>query len=170
MPIYVEISRLYHCVTIVARGRIAPEEIAAVASQLREAGVPHFAKLIDVSSASRHPESRDQMVKIAAFIAGGQDRKRGPVAFLVDSAEHNDFARSFAATRSERPVSLFTSLHQARAWLEQAERGEVSAAAKDAADEADSPWSDPRRQAVMIRGAQQRSVPVRPGRPAYVRA
>src|SRR5258706_8607755 len=52
MPIYMEISRLYRSVTIIARGAISREEIMAVAEQLVEAQVPGFTKLVDVATAT----------------------------------------------------------------------------------------------------------------------
>ena len=39
MPIYMEISRLHRCVTIVARGQLMPDEIMGAAKQLFEAQV-----------------------------------------------------------------------------------------------------------------------------------
>ena len=52
MPIYLEISRLHRCVTIVARGKIAPDEIMGAAQQLFDANVPEFAKIVDLLDAS----------------------------------------------------------------------------------------------------------------------
>ena len=48
MPIYLEISRLHRCVTIVARGALEADEIMGAAQQLFEARVPEFAKVVDV--------------------------------------------------------------------------------------------------------------------------
>ena len=56
MPIYIEVSRLYRCATVVARGKITREEILATAEELIDADIPLFAKLIDV--ATPRPTSR----------------------------------------------------------------------------------------------------------------
>lgn len=161
MPIYLEISRLHRCVTIVARGAIGPDEIMGAAQQLFEAQVPHFAKVVDVAGATAEV-SVEQVERIAALLRGGPDAKRGPVAFLVNR-DRGDFARAFAATQGERPVSLFKSLREARDWLTRIDEAERRA---DAGPFNSSPWSDPQRQAVMFRGGQRRSVPVRSDRPA----
>jgi hypothetical protein len=110
MPIYLEISRLHRCVTIVARGRIAPDEIMGAAQQLLQAQVPEFAKVVDVAGASTDVDP-EQVERIAALLQGRPDVKRGPVAFLVDRSR-GEFARAFKATQGERPVQLFHSLHR----------------------------------------------------------
>ena len=159
MPIYLEISRLHRCVTIVARGKIAPDEIMGTAQKLYEAQVPGFAKIVDLldATADVNPE---QIGRIAALLRGDGDVKRGPVAFMVDP-KRGEFARAFAATESgDRPLSLFKNIREARAWLEQID----DEARKRPPDS--TPWSDPERQAVMFRGSQKRELPVG-DRPTY---
>jgi hypothetical protein len=159
MPIYLELSRLHRCVTIVARGKIASEEIMGAAQKLFDANVPDFAKLIDLLDATGDVDL-EQIGRIATLLRGGGDLKRGPVAFMVDPTR-GAFARAFAATETgERPVNLFKNLREARAWLEQID----DAARRKPPDS--TPWSDPERRAVMFRGKQQRDVPVG-DRPAY---
>jgi hypothetical protein len=159
MPIYMEISRLHRCVTIVARGKIAPDEIMGAAKSLFEAQVPAFAKIIDLLDASADVEV-EQIHRIAELMRSGGGVKRGPVAFMVDR-KRGEFARAFAATENgERPVSLVHSLREAREWL----AGIDKATALEG-----NPWSDPERQAVMFRRRQRRALPVR-DRPAYAAA
>jgi hypothetical protein len=156
MPIYMEISRLHRCVTIVARGQIAPDEIMGAAQKLLEAQVPEFAKIIDLLDASADVNV-EQIGRIALLMRSTPTVKRGPVAFMVDP-QRGEFARAFAATeQGERPVSLFKSLREAREWL----AGLDKATALDS-----SPWTDPQREAVMFRRRQRREVPVG-DRPAY---
>jgi hypothetical protein len=162
MPIYMEISRLHRCVTIVARGQLLPDEIMGAAKQLFEAQVPQFAKLVDVAAASAEV-GPEQVQRIAQLLHGGLDVKRGPVAFLI-SPERGEFARAFAATQGERPVSMFKSLRDARAWLARIDESERRA---DAGAFQSSPWTDPQREAVMFRRGQRRELPIRQSRPAY---
>jgi len=103
MPIYMEISRLHRCVTIVARGPIAPDEIMGVAQQLFEARVPEFAKVVDVAAANAEVDP-EQIERIAALLRGGPDMKRGPVAFLIDRTR-GEFARALKATQGGRSSS-----------------------------------------------------------------
>lgn len=162
MPIYMEISRLHRTVTIVARGQLAPDEIMGAARQLFDAQVPQFAKLVDVAGASAEV-STEQVRRIAALLRGGADVKRGPVAFLVNP-DKGEFARAFAATQDDRPVSLFKSLREARAWLAGIDERERRA---DAGPYESSAWSDPQREAVMFRRGQKRELPIRRTRPSY---
>lgn len=155
MPIYMEISRLHRCVTIVARGKIAPDEIMGAAQQLFDAKVPEFAKIVDLLDASGGL-TPEQMGRIAALLRGGSDAKRGPVAFMVDP-KRGEFARAFAATESgERPIHLFKSLREAREWLAQ-----LDDVAQGRPPAEGTPWSDPDRQATMFRRGERRDVPVR---------
>lgn len=161
MPIYMEISKLHRTVTIVARGELMPDEIMGAAKQLFDAQVPQFAKLIDVSGASA-AVGPEQVQRIADLFRGGPDVKRGPVAFLVNP-DKGEFARAFAATGSERPVSVFKSLRDARAWLAGIDESTRRA---DAGAYQSAPWSDPEREAVMFRRGQRRELPIRQGRPS----
>lgn len=161
MPIYMEISRLYRCVTIVARGKIAPDEIMGVAQKLFDAQVPEFAKIIDLLDASADV-NLEQISRIAVLLRGGSDAKRGPVAFMVDP-KRGEFARAFAATEhGERPINLFKSLREARQWLAQ-----LDTAAQGRPPVESTPWSDPEREATMFRRGEKRDVPVHRRRPAY---
>ena len=165
MPIYMEISRLHRCVTIVARGQIMPDEIMGAAKQLFEAQVPHFAKLVDVAGASADVDPA-QIQQIAELLRGGPDVKRGPVAFLVNP-DKGEFARGFAATQGARPVNVFRRLQEARDWLARIDESERRA---DAGAFQSSPWSDPQREAIMFRNGQRRELPVRQGRRSYAAA
>jgi hypothetical protein len=154
MPIYVEISRLHRCVTIVARGKIAPDEIMGTAQKLFDAQVPEFAKIVDLLDASGGLSS-EQMGRIATLLRGGSDAKRGAVAFMVDP-KRGEFARAFAATEDgERPIHLFKSLREAREWLAQVDANQERRLPAES-----TPWSDPNREATMFRRGGRRDVPV----------
>ena len=69
MPVYMEISRLYRTVTIVARGEISPEEIRTAARELSDANVRSFAKVVEVTGATT-AWTPDQVGQVAALICG----------------------------------------------------------------------------------------------------
>lgn len=159
MPIYMEISRLHRTVTIVARGKIAPDEARGVAQQLADARVRPFAKIVDVASAVANGDlAPEQIARMAALLRGDGSETRGPVAFIVDPGR-GEFARAFATEiGNEGPVNLFKSLHEARAWLERIQHGPADEAiAARAARHGRSPWSDPQRRGILLRGARQRA-------------
>ena len=103
MPIYLEISRLHRCVTIVARGEVSTEEIAGAWRQIGEEGVAHFGKLIDMA-ASTSGISREQVEQMAQSRRGhSPEAERGPVAFLIDPRRPG-FAALFADAHDTRRV------------------------------------------------------------------
>jgi hypothetical protein len=168
VPMYLEISRIHRCVTIVARGDLGPEEIAGACRQLADEGVSHFAKLVD-TAASSSGIGQAEMEQIVESLRGrSPEAARGPVAFLIDPARPG-FAGLYAETQDKRRVHLFVSLHLAREWLLKTQRAgwqnTPEAAEKELAT--GTPWSDPEREAVMYRRGSRRMVPVRQSRPNY---
>jgi len=158
MPVYMEISRLHRTVTIVARGLISPEEIRGVAQQLAEANVRAFAKIVEVAGATTE-WTPEQVVRVAQLLRGASTEKRGPVAFIIDPAR-TAFPAAFAElTKGEGPIDMFKSLHHARDWLRRIEHAREHPEAAPPADQ--TPWSDPQRQGVLIRGDRRREVRVR---------
>ncbi len=118
-----DISPLHRLVVIVARGHITAEEIAAIKQRIADANVRAYGKIIDVSQA-RSELTREQVQQVADLLRGApEEASRGPVAFVIDP-ERIDFPHIFAdVTQSERPIQLFKSLHEARAWIERVRQG-----------------------------------------------
>jgi hypothetical protein len=170
MPIYMEISNLHRTVTLVARGKIAPEEIRGMAQQLTEAKVRSYAKIVEVAGATTE-FTAEQVVGLAQMMRGDSPEKRGPVAFIIDQ-ERTAFPKAFAhAWEREGPIRLFTSLREARHWLEEIEHGPAPLPASapaartpvgvEAERRPQDRWADPNRQATMIRGGRMRDVAYR---------
>lgn len=170
MPIYLEISRLHRCVTVVARGDLEPDEIAGACEKLADESVSHFAKLVDTTNSSTGITKVQIEQMVAALRSRSPEAARGPVAFLIDP-ERPGFAGLFAETQDNRRVQLFTSLHKARAWLNETQRKgwQTIGTAPESAGSNDA-WSDPARKAMMFRGGQRRAVSVRSSRSAHAQA
>jgi hypothetical protein len=157
MPVYMEISRLHRAVTIVARGTISPDEIRGVAQQLAEANVRPFAKIVEVAGATTQ-WTPEQVARVAQLLRGTSNEKRGPVAFIIDP-DRTAFPTAFAEmTQGEGPIDMFKSLRDARDWLRRIEHAADHPEAPPPADQ--TPWSDPQRQGVLIRGDKRRDVRV----------
>ena len=157
MPVYVEISRLHRTVTIVARGTISPDEIRGVAQQLAEANVRPFAKIVEVAGATTE-WTPEQVARVAQMLRGASSEKRGPVAFIIDP-DRTAFPTAFAElTKGEGPIEMFKSLRDARDWVRRVERAGERPQTVAPADQ--TPWSDPQRQGVLIRGDRRRDVRV----------
>lgn len=117
MPIHLEISRLNRLLVIVARGQVTPDDVRDLVRQMADNDVRHFSKIIDVSGSSIEMD-RAQIDAMAATLRAEKGAaRRGPIAFVIHP-ERQGFADFFAdATRTDRPVRLFRSLHDARRWL-----------------------------------------------------
>jgi hypothetical protein len=117
-----DISPINRLVVIVAQGHITAEEIGATTKVLVEADVAGYAKIIDVSQA-KSELTREQVEKVAGLLRGPPgDMSRGPVAFVINP-DRIGFANVFAdVTQGERPIRLFRSIHDARAWLDSSRR------------------------------------------------
>ena len=166
MPIYMEISRLHRTVTIVARGKIEPDEIRGMAIKLLAEKVRAFAKILEVAGATTE-FTLEQVMRLGEMMRGGSTERRGPIAFVVDK-EHTAFPQAFATnTESDGPIRLFTSLREARKWTEQllhappAKEQVPAAAAPPRPPQGQNAWTDPHRRGVLLRGNRQREVTVR---------
>lgn len=160
MPVYMEVSRLHRTVTIVARGTISPDEIRGVAQQLAEANVRPFAKIVEVAGATTE-WTPEQVARVAQLLRGASSEERGPVAFIIDPSR-TAFPEAFAEmTKGDGPIELFRSLHEAREWLRRIEHAREYPETVATVPANQSPWSDPQRQGVLIRGDRRRDVRVR---------
>ena len=117
MPIHINVCALNRTILIVARGHVSDEEIIASIGKMKPAELRGYAKIVDVTG-STSSVTREKVSDIASALRSGPDAvPRGPIAFVVDP-EREGFAELFAqATRDDRPIKLFESLHEARRWL-----------------------------------------------------
>lgn len=84
-----------------------------------EQGALHYRKIIDVAAANTSVDMERLKALFALAKASPKAADRGPLAFVVDS-KRGDTVRELAslASDSERPIGVFTSLHEARKWLD----------------------------------------------------
>ncbi|MBN9088075.1 MAG: hypothetical protein J0J01_14290 [Reyranella sp.] len=119
MPVYLDIDQLARVVMIVAHGEVTNDDIRKTVQELLAADVPAFAKIIDTSAAATR-ETLDQVAEIARLLReGAGNQPRGPVACVVD-ARRPGFAEALAEqSAADRPIRLFTSLREARRWIDE---------------------------------------------------
>lgn len=118
MPIHLNIFHPNRVVVIVARGAISGEDVVHAVREFIEQGMIHYRKIVDVSMA-RSDLDVEQLESLAALIRSNpRAPTRGPLAFVVDRMG-NPLAHVFAElAETERPVKVFTSLSDARRWLD----------------------------------------------------
>jgi len=117
MPIHLDISDLDRLVIAVILGEATPDDIMEMAREFLKTGRQAYGKIID-TTAGTVPIDENKLAAIAAFMrADPMAGTRGPLAFVVDP-KRGEHADKFAElTADERPVKVFTSLHEARAWV-----------------------------------------------------
>ena len=117
MPIHLEISDLDRLVLAVVLGEVTPDDVAEVAREFVKTGRQHFGKIIDTTAGSVTIDE-NRLSAIAAFMrADPRSGARGPLAFVVDP-KRGEIAQKFAEmTAEERPVKVFHTLREARAWV-----------------------------------------------------
>ena len=120
MPIHVRISHHDRLVVAVGHGTITAEEFQNAVREFVEQGALHYRKIIDVAAANTDADMQ-RLRALMTFMRGvPKAEERGPLAFVVDG-KRGDMVRDLisVATDSERPIRVFTSLHEARKWLDE---------------------------------------------------
>jgi hypothetical protein len=120
MPIHIRVSHHDRLVVAVAHGTVTADDIQSAVRQHWETGAVHYRKLVDVAAAN----SDVDMERIKAILmfarAAPNAAQRGPVAFVIDG-KRGDLVRELATLteEGERQLRVFTSLREARAWLDE---------------------------------------------------
>jgi hypothetical protein len=120
MPIHVRISHHDRLVVAVCHGTITGEEFLSAVRESVEQGALHYRKIIDVAAANTDADMERLKQLLTLVRASPQAAQRGPLAFVADG-KRGDIVRELAALteEGERPVRVFTSLHEARKWLDE---------------------------------------------------
>jgi hypothetical protein len=120
MPIHVRISHHDRLLVAVGHGTITGEELMNAVKEAVEQGALHYRKIIDVAAANTDADMERLKQLLALARTSPQAAQRGPVAFVVDG-KRGDTVRELAALNEEgeRPFRVFTSLHEARRWLDE---------------------------------------------------
>ena len=118
MPIHLEISHPNRLVVGVARGPVTLPEYGKFISDMVDAGVIRYRKIIDVTSAESSTVGIEELRSFEDGLRGSSKVKRGPLAIVADP-RRGELAQAFKAmTSADRPVEVFRSIHDARAWLQ----------------------------------------------------
>jgi hypothetical protein len=118
MPIQLEIFHPDRIVLGVGRGDITTAEYAKFLADIIQAGVIHYRKIIDVTSAISSSLGAEQLIAFDTRLRETGDDRRGPLAIVADPTRNSGIAQVFKAMTSPgRPVEVFRSIHDARKWL-----------------------------------------------------
>ena len=120
MPIHVRISHHDRLVIAVGHGTITAKEFQNAVREFVEQGALHYRKIIDVAAANTDADMQRLRALMTFMRSVPKAEERGPLAFVVDG-KRGDMVRDLVSvtTDSERPIRVFTSLHEARKWLDE---------------------------------------------------
>jgi hypothetical protein len=119
MPIHIRVSHPDRLVVAVGHGTILPEEFQDAVRQFLQQGALHYRKIIDVAAANTPADAERLKTLIEMVRAAPDAANRGALAFVVDERRGEKVRELAAMTETgERPVAVFTSLHEARRWLD----------------------------------------------------
>ena len=120
MPIHVRISHHDRLVIAVGHGTITAEEFQNAVREFVEQGALHYRKIIDVAAANTDADMQRLRALMTFMRSVPKAEERGPLAFVVDG-KRGDMVRDLVSvtTDSERPIRVFSSLHEARKWLDE---------------------------------------------------
>lgn len=116
MPIQLEIFHPDRILIVIGRGNITLDEYRDLLTEIVEKGVTYYRKIIDSTAAESDAITVDVLLKADDVTRPMGGRPRGPLALVVDRAR-GDMARAFQEKSTDRPVGVFGSIHEARAWL-----------------------------------------------------
>ncbi len=120
MPIHVRVSHPDRLVVAVAHGTISADEFQEAVRSFVQQGALHYRKIIDVAAANTTADIEHLKGLLAMARAAPNAAERGALAFVVD-ARRGELVRELATMtgEDERPVQVFTNLHEARRWLDE---------------------------------------------------
>jgi hypothetical protein len=118
MPIQLEIFHPDRILVGIGRGHVTLQEYGEFVAEVVKANLMHYRKIIDATGADSAVIDKDVLLAFDEQLRSfSKERKRGPLALVVDR-KRGDLARTFKALASpDRPVEVFGSIHDARTWL-----------------------------------------------------
>jgi len=133
VPIQVDVFHFDRLVVAIGRGDVTLQEYAKFIGDLIQNGQIHYRKIIDVTRSDSSAINPTVLLAFDARLREYSKTRRGPLAVVVPR-DRGDGAFEFKVlTSTERPVEVFRSIHDARAWVMRMPIGEVIATPKPAA-------------------------------------
>jgi len=126
VPVDFQIDRENQFVTVTMHGVVVLQEILDYFDALVVEDAMRYPKLIDTRQAQPQLSDDDVMVLGARVSAYAAYDPRGPIATVVTSRQTTEFLRRFMNLGgAERPMQIFTTMEEARAWLRAAVQVDV---------------------------------------------
>ena len=119
MPLHWTISHPQRLVLAVAKGEVTAAEFGAYITAIEDANARGYAKLFDVSGLSRALSDALLQTVARAVQLKAAKSPLGPIAIVAGSGGAHSQAHFYAhAATVDRPLRIFSELHEAHRWLE----------------------------------------------------
>jgi hypothetical protein len=125
VPIQVDVFHFDRLVVAVGSGDVTLPEYGKFVGDLVQQGLMHYRKIIDVTRADSSAINPQVLLAFDARLREYSKTRRGPLA-IVGKRDGGEGAHEFKVmTSAERPVEVFRSIHDARAWVMRLPVGEA---------------------------------------------
>ena len=132
VPIQIDVFHFDRLVVAIGSGEVTMPEYGKFVGDLVQQGLMHYRKIIDVTRADSSAIDAQVLLAFDARLREYSKTRRGPLA-IVTTRDRGEGAHEFKMlTSAERPIEVFRSIHDARAWVMRYPVGE--AVAKKPAD------------------------------------
>jgi len=132
VPIQLDVFHFDRLVVAIGSGEVTMPEYGKFVGDLVQQGLMHYRKIIDVTRADSSAIDAQVLLAFDARLREYSKTRRGPLA-IVTTRDRGEGAHEFKMlTSAERPIEVFRSIHDARAWVMRHPVGE--AVAKKPAD------------------------------------
>ena len=117
VPIQVDVFHFDRLVVAIGSGDVTLPEYGKFVGDLVQQGLMHYRKIIDVTRADSSVIDPQVLLAFDARLREYSKTRRGPLA-IVGKRDGGEGAHEFKImTSAERPVEVFRSIHDARAWV-----------------------------------------------------
>ena len=127
VPIQVDVFHFDRLVVAIGSGDVTLPEYGKFIGDLIQQGLIHYRKIIDVTRTDSTAINPQVLLAFDARLREYNKTRRGPLA-IVGKRDGGEGAHEFKVlTSAERPVEVFRSIHDARAWVMRHPVGEALA-------------------------------------------
>ena len=119
MPLRWEISHADKLVVVIGKGDVRLKDVEIYLDDIVTAGAMPYAKIFDATDLIPKHDDHDIMMLGARVSAYAGTLKGGPLAFVsTNPATRETIERYLNLSKADRPVAIFKTIAEARAWVD----------------------------------------------------
>src|ERR1700755_3486819 len=119
MPLRWEISHADKLVVVIGKGDVRLKDVEIYLDDIVTAGAMPYAKIFDATDLIPKHDDHDIMMLGARVSAYAGTLKGGPLVFVsTNPATREPIERYLNLSKADRPVAIFKTIAEARAWVD----------------------------------------------------